>query len=252
LHELLDAQWDRIRLPVDPKELQALAGATETEWTVAWPKCEPLFPTDNGARMNLALKEQRQIAVKKRDEAIAKSVHANDIKQKKRQKHSQKHEDLQGDLVGDLVGDLERTLKVSPSSSSSSSSSSSTSKAAKTPSADALSIAWQDPQFIEFKRKYPERSGRQPWPGAAREWLLRIKQGHTADEILAGLTRYTIWLRATGGEGTQHVLSAVRFLEPEEKLFAQPWNLPASKAGNRLAANVEAGKEFMRRTDNGK
>ena len=57
--ELLDAQWDMGTLPVDPTELRALAGATEAEWAIAWPRVESKFPLNCNGRKNQKLERVR-------------------------------------------------------------------------------------------------------------------------------------------------------------------------------------------------
>ncbi len=57
--ELLDAQWDLGSLPADPKRLQAICGATDEEWVIAWPEIESKFPLAEASRRNLKLEEHR-------------------------------------------------------------------------------------------------------------------------------------------------------------------------------------------------
>lgn len=57
--ELLDAQWDMGELPIGQDELRALAGATESEWAIAWPKIESKFPLNCSGRKNLKLERVR-------------------------------------------------------------------------------------------------------------------------------------------------------------------------------------------------
>ncbi len=57
--ELLDAQWDLGSLPVDPKRLQAIAGASDEEWRIAWPEIESKFPLVEASRQNPKLEEHR-------------------------------------------------------------------------------------------------------------------------------------------------------------------------------------------------
>jgi uncharacterized protein YdaU (DUF1376 family) len=57
--ELLDAQWDLGRLPADPKRLQAIAGASDEEWSIAWPEIESKFPLVETSRQNSKLEEHR-------------------------------------------------------------------------------------------------------------------------------------------------------------------------------------------------
>jgi len=61
--ELLDAQWDMGTLPIDQEELRALAGATEAEWAIAWPRIESKFPLNCQGRKNARLESHRDKAV---------------------------------------------------------------------------------------------------------------------------------------------------------------------------------------------
>jgi hypothetical protein len=60
--ELLDAQWDRDKLPVDVEELRQMIGATRAEWRVAWPVIETMFPAGADGRLNPMLDAQREKA----------------------------------------------------------------------------------------------------------------------------------------------------------------------------------------------
>jgi uncharacterized protein YdaU (DUF1376 family) len=68
--ELLDAQWDMGGLPADPDELRGLIGATESEWSIGWNRCELKFPQGaDGLRRNLRLEVHRAESEKRREEA---------------------------------------------------------------------------------------------------------------------------------------------------------------------------------------
>jgi len=57
--ELLDAQWDMGSLPIDPQELRSICGASESEWTKAWPKVASKFPENSHGRQNEKLEHHR-------------------------------------------------------------------------------------------------------------------------------------------------------------------------------------------------
>lgn len=102
--------------------------------------------------------------------------------------------------------------------------------------------------FDHFKTLYPRRAGAPGWTRALRTANARLREGHQPAEFIAGAERYARYCEATGKIGTEFVQQAATFLGPE-KGFLQNWDLPATKAENRLAANLSAAEEFMRRTD---
>jgi hypothetical protein len=107
-------------------------------------------------------------------------------------------------------------------------------------------------EWNQFKHRYPKRAGGQrPGEAAATQWQARIAEGYTAVQMFDGMQRYKAYLTATNEEGTQYVILSQNFLG-NEKRFLLPWDLPKTKAGARLAGNVEAAKEFMLRTDSQK
>ena len=106
----------------------------------------------------------------------------------------------------------------------------------------------EPPWFAEFRMLYPPRAGDQPTRPALRAANARLAEGHSADEFLDGARRYAAFVIATGKENTEYVQQWSRFLGPS-KPFMQPWALPASKADARLAGNLSAAEEFMRRTE---
>lgn len=104
------------------------------------------------------------------------------------------------------------------------------------------------PEFLRFKATYPYRAGSQPWSRALQAITARLREGHSWNEILDGTSRYAEFCLATGKVGTEHVQQATRFCGPGKE-FLQPWSLPSTKADVRLAGNLSAADEFMRRTE---
>lgn len=105
--------------------------------------------------------------------------------------------------------------------------------------------------FARLKSAYPKGI----FPEA--DWLLgernacqRVAEGHSWDDLQAGVERYAEQLRAKGSLGTQYVLSPLKFFAggPMPK-FLDPFPLPATKADTRLAGNLSAADEFLRRTE---
>jgi hypothetical protein len=104
----------------------------------------------------------------------------------------------------------------------------------------------EPPEFLEFKSIFPRRAGSQPWSDALKAANARLREGHTWEEIIDGARRYAEYIRATNAEGTEHVLQAKTFCGPSKR-FLEPFDLPASKADRRLAANLSAVDEARRR-----
>ena len=107
----------------------------------------------------------------------------------------------------------------------------------------------QCPEFEIFKSLYPRRAGSQPWPRALKSARARIQEGASWHDLHDGARRYAEFCRITGKVGTEFVQQAARFLGPD-KPFLDPWNPPSTKADIRLASNLDAAEEFMRRTEN--
>jgi len=89
------------------------------------------------------------------------------------------------------------------------------------------------------------------WLLAERELCTRLDEGVSADELVDAAAKYCAQQRAKGDAiGTQFVLSPENFFGPEGH-WRGPFPLPAGKADTRLANNISAAEEFMRRTEAG-
>jgi hypothetical protein len=105
--------------------------------------------------------------------------------------------------------------------------------------------------FARLKAAYPQGTYRQSeWLIAEREIEHHVTSGHGWADLHAGVERYSLQCRAKGGIGTQYVLSPAKFFaRGPVPLFLDPFPLPATKAETRLAGNLSAADEFMRRTE---
>jgi hypothetical protein len=103
-------------------------------------------------------------------------------------------------------------------------------------------------RLLDLKLAYPHRAGGQPWRRALKALNARLADGFTWAEILDGVRRYATYVETTGKAGTEFVMQAATFLGPERH-FLTPWAPPPTKAEQRLAANVAAGEDFLRRTE---
>lgn len=87
----------------------------------------------------------------------------------------------------------------------------------------------------EFERAwqaYPKRAGGNSKAAAWKAWKSRIKDGVTTEAMLAGVSRYAGYVRATGSEGTQFVKQAATFFGPDRH-FEEVWQPPAGKTNVR-------------------
>lgn len=134
-----------------------------------------------------------------------------------------------GDLDQDL--DVDKIGEKNPSASS-------------TPRVSRETPDW----FLEFKLAYPSRSGDPGWRKAQRAANARMEEGHRPEEFIAGAKRYAQFCAATGKLDSEFVKQASTFLGPD-KHFLERWDPPPSKAERRLAGNISAAEEFMRRTE---
>lgn len=108
-------------------------------------------------------------------------------------------------------------------------------------------------RFETLKTSYPRGTYRQSdWLIAEREVEQRLCDGHTWLDLQSGIERYAKQCEAKGGIGTQYVLSPAKFFAGGPiPMFLDPFPLPATKSDVRLAGNVSAAEEFMRRTESG-
>ena len=81
-------------------------------------------------------------------------------------------------------------------------------------------------EFEAFWREYPQRAGGNPKNQALKSWNARLKEGHSADELLAGTRRYAAFCAATDKTGTEYVKQASTFIN--QKGFLESWDLPTS------------------------
>jgi hypothetical protein len=117
--------------------------------------------------------------------------------------------------------------------------------------ARARETAASTENFAKLKAAYPAGTYRESeWLVAEREVEHRITEGHNWPDLHAGVERYTRQCEAKGSIGTQFVLSPSKFFRGgPAPPFLEPFPLPATKADTRLAGNLSAAEEFMRRTE---
>lgn len=102
------------------------------------------------------------------------------------------------------------------------------------PTTAAKAASTYPPEFEAIWALYPRRDGDDPKPRALRAYRKRLKEGHTTDEIRAGVERYAAWVRSKGKEGTEHVKQAATFFGPD-KSFREPWKDSSASHSGGLA-----------------
>jgi hypothetical protein len=108
----------------------------------------------------------------------------------------------------------------------------------KPPSKPSTTPEYPD-EFERLWAKKPPRKGGQPKRLAFRSFTARIKEGHTVEEIDAGIERYIDYLKADDKLNTQFVMQFTTFLGPE-KHFLNAWEIPPPRPGDRAARNRAA------------
>jgi hypothetical protein len=81
--------------------------------------------------------------------------------------------------------------------------------------------------FEALWHQYPHRNGSNPKNQALKAWNARLKEGHSANEMLAGVKRYAAWCAATDKLNTEYVKQASTFLGAQ-KGFAETWEMPVA------------------------
>ena len=83
-------------------------------------------------------------------------------------------------------------------------------------------------QFAEFKEAYPDRTGGQRWAEAEAGYAARLRQGHTHEQIMEGLARYTDYLEAEDAVGSKYVMMAKTFVSTNRS-FMETWQTKGRK-----------------------
>ena len=103
---------------------------------------------------------------------------------------------------------------------------------------DQSCLASEPSRFDEIRRMYPKRGGGQKWGDAERAYNARLSEGSTHEQILSGVERYSLYVRATGKEGTEYVQQAATFLG-RNKGFLETWAAPAEVQDIRQMSAVD-------------
>lgn len=82
--------------------------------------------------------------------------------------------------------------------------------------------------FEDAWKSYPKREGNNPKKEAYKSWKARIREGHSEDELCAGVNRYAAYIRFKGKERTEFVQQATTFFGTK-KSFLEDWDIQTSK-----------------------
>lgn len=83
---------------------------------------------------------------------------------------------------------------------------------------DGFEAAW---------KAYPKREGANPKNKAQSCWNARLKDGVTAEAMMAGVVRYAAYCKVKGSTGTAYVMQAVRFFGTE-RAFDNDWSVSSA------------------------
>lgn len=87
-----------------------------------------------------------------------------------------------------------------------------------------------DSGFEAAWKAYPKRDGSNPKNKASSAWNARLKEGVTAEVMLAGVARYAAYCVAKGSVGTEFVMQAQRFLGKGRE-FENDWKVGSQPPG---------------------
>lgn len=85
-----------------------------------------------------------------------------------------------------------------------------------------------DQAFEAAWKAYPKREGANPKNKAHSAWKARLKEGVTAEAMMAGVARYAAYCQAKGNTGTEYVMQAQRFFGKGRE-FEGEWTAAAAK-----------------------
>lgn len=85
-----------------------------------------------------------------------------------------------------------------------------------------------DQAFEAAWKAYPKREGANPKNKAHSAWKARLKEGVTAEAMMAGVARYAAYCQAKGNTGTEYVMQAQRFFGKGRE-FDNEWTAAAAK-----------------------
>lgn len=101
-----------------------------------------------------------------------------------------------------------------------------------------------DSEFADFWSLYPKRAGGNSKPAALKAWAARVKSGVSPGDMISGVKRYAVFIRATEKENTEFVKMASSFLGPSE-FFMEDWAIPRPKDSHFNQHSSPSLKEYI-------
>jgi uncharacterized protein YdaU (DUF1376 family) len=282
---LLGHQWSLGSLPSDTRKLARLVKWDQELFNRCWSTVSTKFIQDGDRLLNERLEEHRQ---KSKDISAKNSGSGRKGAESRWRKDGARHPGANGETMANATnGDSERHKSANgvtngnpshpipshpiPESPSTSPSNSEvhvlrtrertetggdgrpnrdlTPVASPSTRAHAFADAELMDAFAVVRSAYPKFTGRQDWPNAEHHWRMRIEQGATPHELIAGVERYAAYVDAGGVSGPAFVMTPGKFFSAVDRPWAQAWAPPPTKAEVRLGKNLTAAEEFMRRTE---
>jgi len=111
-------------------------------------------------------------------------------------------------------------------------------------STTAPPVPKEPPEFEEFRKAYPLRSGAQPWTRALKAIRARLKEGSQWADFLEGAKRYADYCDSVSRTGTEYVMQAATFCGLE-KHFLEPWEPPLTKSERLQDKNIGEGQDWL-------
>ncbi|MDE2102749.1 MAG: DUF1376 domain-containing protein [Patescibacteria group bacterium] len=214
---LLAYQWTSGPLPSDPKRLARMARYDQKRFGELWEVVGSKFDQQPSGLVNSRLESHRQRA----EEIASKRAlngRAGGLAKAARLPEQTPSNDLANarNLPEQKPAIQSNPIQSTPIQTNSES---------KAPKTGAVPRETNSDWFLDFKLAYPRRAGDQKWATAKRAANARIREGHTAEEMIGGAKRYAIFIEATGKAGTELVKQAATFLGPD-KPFLESWSPP--------------------------
>ncbi len=72
------------------------------------------------------------------------------------------------------------------------------------------------------KLRYPKRAGGYDWEGGKKAWKARLREGHTWEQLYAGIDDYHAYCDDSKKSGTEFVMSMKTFCGPGKR-FLEDW-----------------------------
>ena len=96
------------------------------------------------------------------------------------------------------------------------------------------------PEFELAWKAYPQRAGSNDKRKAYQAWNARLKEGHSPQAIIEGITRYGLWCKTTGKIGTESVKQTSSFLGKADPFyFLLDWGTSPRRSPDGIFKSVD-------------